>query len=77
MLDKLNKCKNPYYQFYDDYNAYRERCQTSDPDGYEAMFNDIEQELVEQFTIGAHIGRNFNFGSLRHWLRWRLAGIEN
>lgn len=47
MLDKLNKCKNPYYQFYDDYNAYRERCQTSDPDGYEAMFNDIEQELVE------------------------------
>ena len=48
ILNKLKKSKNPYYQFYDDYNAYKERCQSSDPEGYEAIFNDVEQEHVEQ-----------------------------
>ena len=48
MLDKLRKSKNPYYQFHDDFNTYKERCRTSDPEAYEAMFNDVESEQVEQ-----------------------------
>ena len=48
MLSKLKKCKNPYYQFYDDYNAYKERCQASDPEGYETIFNNVEQEQVKK-----------------------------
>ena len=40
ILRKLKNSGNPHYQFYDDYNAYQARCKTTDPTGYEAMFNE-------------------------------------
>merc|ERR1712208_13787 len=40
MLAKLKNSGNPHYQFHDDYNVYRARCQTSDPVGYEVVFNE-------------------------------------
>ena len=40
MLKKLKNSGNPHYQFYDDYNVYQARCRTSDPVGYEVVFNE-------------------------------------
>ena len=48
MLDKLKRCKNPHYQFYDDFNTYKTRCEISDPEGFDVVFQDIVQEQVEQ-----------------------------
>ena len=47
MLDKLKRYKNPYYQFYDDYNIYKSRCKTSDPEGYNIIFTDEIKEDME------------------------------
>ena len=63
MLDKLKKNKNPYYQFYDDYNTYQSRCQTSDPKGYEVIFSedydiieDLEDISEEKKVLKKYIG---------------------
>ena len=48
ILEKLKRCNNPHYQFYDDYNSYKTRCEASDPEGYNVIFNDIVHEKVEQ-----------------------------
>ena len=50
ILAKLKQSKNPYYQFYDDYNAYEKRCQISDPLGYDVIFDkdyDTIQDLKD------------------------------
>ena len=47
MLDKLKRYNNPYQQFYDDYNIYKARCKTSDPDGYQVIFTDELKEDIE------------------------------
>ena len=49
MLDTLKKAGNPYYQFYDDYQAYQEKCKTEDPIGHDIIFkleNDASDELM-------------------------------
>ena len=35
-----------YYQFYDDFDAYKKRCRDQDPNGYETMFPQ-EDDLTE------------------------------
>ena len=40
MLDKLKTYGNKYYQFYEDYSHYQERCKESDPTGYDVLFKD-------------------------------------
>ena len=40
MLEKLKKNKNPYYQFYDTYSEYENRCRTLDPLGYQVIFDE-------------------------------------
>ena len=55
MLEKLKNNKNPHYQFYEDYNAYRNRCETSDPTGYDVIFNqdyDMIQDLTDIPKVG-------------------------
>ena len=49
MLEKLKRNKNPYYQFYEDYNEYQARCRTSDPTGYNVVFQDDDKtdEIVD------------------------------
>ena len=49
MLEKLKRNKNPYYQFYEDYNEYQARCRTSDPKGYNVVFQDDDKtdEIVD------------------------------
>jgi hypothetical protein len=42
MLDMLKKAGNPHYQFHDDFNAYKERCKESDPQGHEVLFPTID-----------------------------------
>ena len=42
MLDTLKRAGNPYYQFYDDYNTFKEKCQSNDPAGHEIIFKSIE-----------------------------------
>ena len=45
MLNNMKKAGNPYYQFYEDVNAYEERCKMTDPEGHEVIFpNDDELE---------------------------------
>ena len=48
MLDKLKRYKNPHYQFYDDFNTYKTRCEISDPEGFDVMFQDSLHEEFEQ-----------------------------
>ena len=48
LLEKLKRSKNPHYKFYDDFNTYKARCQTSDPNGYDVVFNDLVIDEIEQ-----------------------------
>ena len=45
MLRKLKTNGNPYYQFYDDYNVYHERCKSEDPVGYDVV---LKKEEVKE-----------------------------
>ena len=48
MLSRLKASGNPYYQFYQDADAFRDRCQTDDPEGFEMLFSDdIEENLSD------------------------------
>ena len=38
--------KNKYYQFYDDYDAFKARCQDQDPNGFKTLFPQ-EDDLIE------------------------------
>ena len=49
MLELLKKRKNPYYQFYDDYNTYTERCKKFDFKGFKVVF-DEEVDTMEDIT---------------------------
>ena len=49
MLDLLKNSKNPYYQFYDDYNIYTERCRREDFKGYTIVF-DEEVEIIQDLS---------------------------
>ena len=50
MLDKLKRSGNKYYKFYDDYNQYHERCKETDPNGYNVLFVDDVEEVVEKMN---------------------------
>ena len=52
MLQKLKEHGNPHYQFYDDHNAYKERCIESDPVGHDILFNDNDmlEEALESMA---------------------------
>ena len=60
ILSKMKKSKNPHYQFYDDYDAYQERCKEVDPSGYNVVFNEDSHEEYEgrQFTVDETILEN-------------------
>ena len=48
MLDTLKKAGNPHYQFHDDFNTYKERCEEYDPQGHEVLFpsnDDLEEDI--------------------------------
>ena len=47
MLNKLEARGNKYYQFYDDYHEYEERCKKTDPDGYGVVFPDEDGDVDE------------------------------
>ena len=47
MLEKLKINKNPHYKFYEDYHAYHTRCKTTDPSGYEVVFNEDTDDILE------------------------------
>ena len=49
MLELLKRKKNIYYQFYDDYNIYTERCKAEDFRGYTIVF-DEEAELIHDIS---------------------------
>ena len=49
MLELLKISGNPYYQFYDSYENFKQRCQKNDPEGYNLLFlDDIEEDLQEK-----------------------------
>ena len=50
MLDLLKKSGNPYYKIHDDFDAYEERCQENDPEGYEVVFSK-DDEVEEDIEI--------------------------
>ena len=41
--------KNKYYQFYDDLNTFKHRCQHQDPEGFEALFP--QDDVIETLDI--------------------------
>merc|ERR1711940_159823 len=49
MLELLKQKKNIYYQIYDDYNIYTERCKAEDFRGYTIVF-DEEAELIHDIS---------------------------
>ena len=54
MLDKLKRSGNPYYQFYDDYQSYQDKCQKEDPNGHDIIFESNENmrdETVENLEL--------------------------
>ena len=45
ILDHLKQSGHPYYQFYDDYSTFRQRCKTYDEEGHDMLFgNNSENE---------------------------------
>ena len=49
MLELLKRSRNPYYQFYDDFNVYSERCRKEDAEGYSILFEE-ETEVMKDIT---------------------------
>ena len=47
MLQLLKRERNPHYQFYDDYNIYRERCKNDDFKGYTFIFDDEVEPILD------------------------------
>ena len=50
MLEVLKKAGNKYYQFYDDFNIYTERCKENDFKGYTLLVKEEEAELMHDLT---------------------------
>ena len=48
VLSKLKENNHPYYRFFDDYNAYEQRCFQEDPDGYDLTHRGDEDEVLEE-----------------------------
>ena len=48
VLEKLKENKNPYFQFYDDYNVFEKRCLENDPKGYEFSFGKSKLDVLEE-----------------------------
>ena len=54
MLDRLRSAGNPYYKFYDDYEAYENKCMVEDPVGHSVMFRveeDEDDEIFEKLDL--------------------------
>ena len=51
-LEHLKKSGNPYYQFYDDFNSYKERCEEQDSHGHQLIFGDENDANQEETNIG-------------------------
>jgi hypothetical protein len=51
-IDHLKKSGNPYYQFYDDYHAYEERCVNSDSDNIisKSLHNAWDEDIMKDLT---------------------------
>ena len=47
MLELLKRRGNPYYQFYDDYQTYTERCKKADEIGYSYVFDEDVEQLLD------------------------------
>ena len=48
MLNLLKISKNPYYQFYENFDNFKQRCRISDPEGFNILFHDeIEEDLCD------------------------------
>ena len=51
-LQRLREAGNPYYQFHDTYNEFKERCRKTDPEGFELLFPDDSEEDIENISNG-------------------------
>ena len=47
MLELLKKSGNIHYQFYDDYNVYQERCKNEDLKGYNIIFEEETELMID------------------------------
>ena len=47
MLELLKRMGNPYYQFYDDYNTYSNRCKQTDEKGYRFIFDEDVEKILD------------------------------
>ena len=47
MLELLKRRGNPYYQFYDDYQTYTERCKKADAIGYSYVFDEDTEQILD------------------------------
>ena len=47
MLKLLKKAGNIHYQFYDDYNIYQERCKNEDLKGYNIIFEEETELMID------------------------------
>ena len=47
MLELLKRSGNPYYQFYDDYNTYSNRCKQTDKKGYMFIFDEDVEKILD------------------------------
>ena len=51
MLNKLKENGNKYYQFHEDYNAYKIRCREADPIGYDVVFAEEDNDSQGEIEI--------------------------
>ena len=54
MLEMLKKRGNPYYQFYDDYNTFTNRCKKSDKRGYSFVFDEDVDSMIDISEINKY-----------------------
>ena len=47
MLEMLKRRRNPYYQFYDDYNTFTNRCRKIDKRGYSFVFDEEVDSIID------------------------------
>ena len=51
MLQLLKKAGNIHYQFYDDYNVYQEKCKNEDLKGYNIIFEEETELMIDETNI--------------------------
>ena len=51
----MKRLDNEYYQFIDEIESYKSKCQITDPDGYDLLFECLDKKIEEKLNVDDEI----------------------